>query len=136
MRSRPVALLLADLGVERTHSRPRAPDDNPYSESQSRTLRHRPDFPARFGSPEDARAFLGPFSDWHNTGHRHSGTGLLTPAVVHAGLAEQIAAERAITLTRACATHPERFVRHAPRPPEIPTAVWTDPPKPKEEPTQ
>jgi putative transposase len=136
MRSKSVALLLADLGVEKTHSRPHVSNDNPYSEAQFRTLKYRPDFPARFGSLEDARAFLGPFFDWYNHEHHHSGIGLLTPAVVHAGLAERVTAERQQTLERAYAAHPERFVRHAPRPPALPTAVWINPPKPKEEPTQ
>jgi putative transposase len=133
MRSKTVALLLADLGVEKTHSRPHVSNDNPYSESQFRTLKYRPDFPARFGSLEDARAFLGPFFDWYNHEHHHSGIGLLTPAVVHAGQAEAVTAERRLTLARAYATHPERFVRHAPRPPVLPTAVWINPPKPKED---
>jgi len=136
MRSKSVALLLADLGVEKTHSRPHTSNDNPYSEAQFRTLKYRPDFPARFGSLEDARAFLGPFFTWYNHEHRHSGIGLLTPAVVHAGRAEQVTAERGLTLARAFQAHPERFVRHPPRPPAMPAAVWINPPKPKEEQTQ
>jgi len=136
MRSKSVALLLADLGVEKTHSRPHTSNDNPYSEAQFRTLKYRPDFPARFGSLEDARAFLGPFFTWYNEEHRHSGIGLLTPAVVHAGRAERVTAERGLTLARAFQAHPERFVRHPPRPPAMPAAVWINPPKPKEEQTQ
>ena len=132
MRSKTVALLLADLGVERTHSRPHVSNDNPYSESQFRTLKYRPDFPARFGSLEDARAFLGPFFDWYNHEHHHRGIGLLTPAVVHAGRAQEVIAGRRLTLARAYEAHPERFVRHAPRPPELPDAVWINPPTPKE----
>ena len=89
-----------------------------------------------FGDPEDARAFLGPFFTWYNHEHRHSGIGLLTPAVVHAGRAEQVTAERGLTLARAFQAHPERFVRHPPRPPAMPAAVWINPPKPKEEQTQ
>ena len=136
MRSKPVALLLADLGVERTHSRPHVSNDNPFSESQFRTLKYRPTFPARFGSLEDARAFCRGFFPWYNTQHRHSGIGLLTPAVVHAGLAAQATAARAITLTRAYEAHPERFVRRPPTPPALPTAVWINPPTKKEEPPQ
>jgi putative transposase len=136
MRSKPVALLLADLGVERTHSRPHVSNDNPFSESHFRTLKYRPAFPARFGSLEDARSFCAEFFTWYNGEHRHSGIGLLTPAVVHAGLAAEATAARAVTLTRAYEAHPERFVRHPPRPPQVPTAVWINPPTKKEEPTQ
>lgn len=133
MTSKTVALLLADLGVEKTHSRPHVSNDNPYSESQFHTLKSRPDFPARFGSLEDARAFLGPFFAWYNHEHHHAGIGLLTPAVVHAGQAEAVTAGRRLTLARAYEAHPERFVRHPPRPPALPDAVWINPPKPKEE---
>jgi len=136
MRSKPIALLLADLGVERTHSRPHVSNDNPFSESQFRTLKYRPDFPARFGSLEDARSFCRLFFGWYNTQHRHSGIGLLTPADVHHGRAAEVTAGRAITLARAYEAHPERFVRHAPRPPVLPTAVWINPPTRKEEPPQ
>ena len=133
MRSKPVALLLADLGVERTHSRPHVSNDNPFSESQFRTLKYRPAFPARFGSLEDARAFCREFFSWYNDEHRHSGIGLLTPAVVHAGRAAEVTAARAVTLARAYEAHPERFVRRPPTPPEVPTAVWINPPAKKKE---
>jgi putative transposase len=136
MRSKPVALLLADLGVERTHSRPHVSNDNPFSESQFRTLKYRPTFPARFGSLEDARAFCHVFFTWYNTQHRHSGIGLLTPADVHAGRATEITAARAVTLDAAYAAHPERFVRRPPTPPAVPTAVWINPPASKEMPPQ
>jgi putative transposase len=136
MRSKPVALLLADLGVERTHSRPHVSNDNPFSESQFRTLKYRPTFPDRFGSLEDARAFCADFFTWYNTQHRHSGIGLLTPADVHAGRAPEITAARVLTLDAAYAAHPERFVRRPPTPPEVPTAVWINPPARQEVPTQ
>ena len=136
MRSKPVALLLADLGIERTHSRPHVSNDNPFSESQFRTLKYRPTFPDRFGSIEDARAFCHVFFTWYNTQHRHSGIGLLTPADVHAGRATEITAARAVTLDAAYAAHPERFVRRPPTPPEVPTAVWINPPTTKEAPPQ
>jgi len=136
MRSKSVELLLADLGIERSHSRPHVSDDNPYSEAQFKTLKYRPDFPARFGSLEDARAFCAVFFTWYNTVHRHSGIGLLTPADVHAGRAAGITAARAVTLDAAYAAHPERFVRHPPRPPQVPTAVWINPPTDKEMPPQ
>jgi putative transposase len=136
MRSKPVALLLADLGVERTHSRPHVSNDNPFSESQFRTLKYRPAFPARFGSLEDARAFCHDFFTWYNTQHRHSGIGLLAPADVHAGRAVEITAARAVTLDAAYATHPERFVRRPPRPPQVPSAVRINPPARKEDEAQ
>jgi len=136
MRSKPVALLLADLGVERTHSRPHVSNDNPFSESQFRTLKYRPTFPARFGSLEDARAFCRGFFPWYNTQHRHSGIGLLTPADVHHGRAAEVTAARAFTLATAYEAHPERFVRRPPTPPALPTAVWINPPTKKEEPPQ
>ncbi len=136
MRSKPVALLLADLGIERSHSRPHVSDDNPFSEAQFKTLKYRPTFPDRFGSIEDARSFCGRFFTWYNTCHRHSGIGLLTPADVHAGRATEITAARAVTLDAAYAAHPERFVRHPPRPPEVPAAVWINPPTGKEMPPQ
>jgi putative transposase len=136
MRSKPVALLLADLGVERTHSRPHVSNDNPYSESAFRTLKYRPAFPARFGSIEDARAFCREFFSWYNTEHRHSGIGLLTPADVHHGRAAEVTAARAVTLARAYEAHPERFTRQPPQPPQVPTAVWINPPARKEEPPQ
>ncbi len=133
MRSKPVALLLADLGVERTHSRPHVSNDNPFSESQFRTLKYRPAFPARFGSLEDARAFCHEFFAWYNGEHRHSGIGLLTPAIVHAGRAAEVTAARAVTLDAAYLAHPERFVRRPPTPPVVPTAVWINPPANDEE---
>jgi putative transposase len=90
MKSKPVALLLSDLGVTKTHSRPHTSDDNPYSESQFKTLKYRPDFPERFGSIEDARNFCQSFFAWYNKEHRHSGIGLLTPECVHYGRAQGV----------------------------------------------
>ena len=132
MRSKPVALLLADLGIEQSHSRPHVSNDNPYSEAAFKTLKYRPTFPDRFGSLEDARAFCVGFFLWYNTVHRHSGIGLLTPADVHAGRAPEITAARAVTLDAAYAAHPERFVHRPPTPPVVPGAVWINPPTTKE----
>lgn len=128
MTSKPVALLLADLGVTKTHSRPHVSDDNPFSEAQFKTLKYRPDFPERFGSIEDARAHCRVFFAWYNTEHRHSGIGLLTAHDVHHGLADKRVAARTHVLTAAHAAHPERFVGGVPRPPARPTAVWINPP--------
>ena len=128
MTSKPVALLLADLGVTKTHSRPHVSDDNPFSESHFKTLKYRPDFPDRFGSKEHARSFCQQFFPWYNTEHHHSGLGLLTPEVVHTRRAEQVRSLRHHTLDAAFAAHPERFVRKPPQPPALPTEVWINPP--------
>jgi len=128
MRSKPVALLLADLGVTKSHSRPHVSDDNPFSESHFKTLKYRPGFPDRFGSIEDARAFCVAFFAWYDTEHRHSGIALLTPEDVHYGRATERLAARGVVLDAAYAAHPERFVRRPPRPAAPPTAVWINPP--------
>ena len=129
MTAKPVAFLLAELGVTKSHSRPHVSNDNPYSESQFRTMKYRPEFPDRFGSYQDAHAFCGRFFRWYNDEHRHSGIGFHTPADVHYGRAELVRARRANVLTAAYAAHPERFVRNPPAPPALPTAVWINQPK-------
>ena len=129
MTSKPVALLLADLGVTRSHSRPQVSNDNPFSEAQFKTLKYRPDFPERFGSLEDARVFCQAFFPWYNDEHRHSGIGLMTPAAVHDGRASALRDARQRVLMTAYAAHPERFVRKPPQPPVLPHAVWINPPK-------
>ena len=128
MKSKCVALMLSDLGVTKTHSRPHVSNDNPFSESQFKTMKYRPEFPTRFGSIEDARAFGVDFFNWYNTEHRHSGIALLTPEMVHYGLAEQVRLNRNVTLQQAYQEHPERFVRKQPEPPRLPDAVWINPP--------
>jgi putative transposase len=128
MTSKPVAFLLADLGVAKTHSRPYTSTDNPYSEAQFKTLKYRPGFPARFDSIEHARAFCREFFAWYNHHHRHGGIGLMTPATVHYGRAERTHAERQRVLDRAYAATPERFVRRAPTPPPVPVAAWINKP--------
>ena len=129
MIAKPVALLLSDLGVTKSHSRPQVSNDNPFSEAHFKTLKYRPDFPQRFGSIEDARAFLVDFFDWYNTEHRHSGIGLLTPEMVHYGRAKSILAARQDVLQAAYEAHPERFVCKPPQPPALPEAVWINRPK-------
>jgi len=128
MSSKPVAFLLADLGVTKTHSRPHVSNDNPYSESQFRTLKYRPGFPDRFGCIQDSRAFCQGFFRWYNGEHRHSGLGLLTPAMVHYGQAQNILRKRQEVLDVAYQLHPERFVRSAPKPPVLPSEVWINKP--------
>jgi len=129
MTSKSVALLLADLGVSKSHSRPHVSNDNPYSEAQFKTLKYRPGFPDRFGSIEHARAVSGSLFSWYNHQHHHTGLGLLTPAAVHSGQALAIVEQRNIVLTSAYAAHPERFVRKPPRAAAVPAAVWINPPR-------
>ncbi len=129
MISKSVALLLADLGVSKTHSRPHVSNDNPFSESQFKTLKYHPEFPDRFGSLQDARSFLGDFFLWYNTMHHHSALGWLTPYDVHYGLAQTRLAEREAALRKAFAATPERFVRGVPIPPALPQAVWINKPR-------
>lgn len=129
MRSKPVALLLADLGITKSHSRPHVSDDNPFSESQFKTLKYRPGFPDRFGSIQDGRSFCQDFFPWYNCEHRHSGIGLLTPEMVHYGKAESVIGQRRIVLSSAFDAHPERFVRGLPVPPPLPKAAWINKPK-------
>jgi len=128
MRSKTVAQLLADLGVTKTHSRPYVSDDNPYSESQFKTIKYMPKFPGRFGPIEHAREFCTGFFPWYNTEHRHSGIGLMTPEMVHYGLAEEVWKARQEVLLKAYAAHPERFVKKVPEPPRLPEAVWINQP--------
>jgi putative transposase len=132
MRSKPVAFLLADLGVLKTHSRPYTSTDNPYSEAQFKTLKYRPEFPDRFDSIEHARAFCREFFSWYNHEHRHSGIGLMTPAAVHHGQAKALHTQRQRVLEAAYAATPERFVRRPPRPPALPTAAWINKPTTEE----
>lgn len=128
MASKPVAFLLADLGVTKTHSRPHTSNDNPFSESHFKTLKYRPDFPARFDAIEQARDFCRGFFSWYNFDHRHSGIAFLTPNIVHHGLAEPALAIRHAALTTAYQAHPERFPNGAPAPTALPTEVFINPP--------
>lgn len=127
--SKTVAQLLADLCVERSHSRPHVSNDNPFSESQFATMKGHPEFPDRFVSYEHAHSFCRSFFPWYNTEHRHSGITYLTPEMVHTGQAPLVLAQRAKVLEAAYAAHPERFVRRAPKPPALPEAVWINPPR-------
>ena len=128
MTSKPVAFLLADLGVTQSHSRPHVSDDNPYSEAQFKTLKYRPDFPPQFESIEAARLHCRTFFTWYNDEHRHTGIGLHTAADVHHGRASAVRAQRAVVLTAAYEAHPERFVRKPPVPPKLPATSWINKP--------
>ena len=133
MRSKPVAFLLADLSVTKTHSRPYTSNDNPYSESQFRTLKYRPEFPDRFGCIQDSRAFCQRFFPWYNDQHRHSGIGMMTPAMVHYGQAPCIREKRQTVLDAAYLAHPDRFVRRPPTPLQLPKEVWINKPQNSDE---
>jgi putative transposase len=133
MTSKTVTELLSDLNITQSHSRPHVSDDNPYSEAQFKTLKYRPDFPASFASIEAARLHCQRFFSWYNEEHRHSGIGLHAPADVHYGTAEAVRDKRAGVLEAAYAAHPERFVRHAPVPPKLPTVAAINPPPAPEE---
>jgi putative transposase len=128
MTSHSVAQLLGTLGVTKSHSRPHVSNDNPFSESQFKTMKYRPEFPHRFGGYDDALSFCRHFFAWYNDEHYHSGIGLVTPAMLHYGQAHQIVASRHATLENAYAAHPERFVNGLPSPPKLPSAVWINPP--------
>lgn len=130
MTSKPLALLLADLGITKTHSRPHVSNDNPYSEAQFKTMKYRPDYPKFFGSLADARAWAQEFFQWYNFVHRHSALGLLTPAVVHHGQTQSVLSARQAVLHQAYGAHPERFVKGRPSPAALPPAVWINRPQP------
>ena len=128
MRSKPVAALLVELDIAKSHSRPHVSDDNPYSESQFKTMKYRPDFPARFGCIEDARLHCQAFFSWYNTEHRHSGIGYMTPQAVHYGQAPALRDARQVALDAAFLATPKRFKGRRPKPHALPTAAWINPP--------
>ena len=129
MISKPVALLMSDLGVTKTHSRPHVSNDNPFSESGFKTMKYRPDYPARFGCLADARSWAGEFFRWYNYDHHHTGIGLLTPADVHFGRAHEVLDQRRQVLYAAYQKNPERFVKGMSIPAQLPLAVWINPPE-------
>lgn len=130
MKSKGLAELLVDLGVIKSHSRPHVSDDNPFSESQFKTLKYRPDFPGNFGSIQDARAFCSGFFDWYNNDHRHSGIAMLTPAQVHYGNPQEVLQQRHQVVMAARQAHPERFPNGDPRLKALPAEAWINPPPP------
>lgn len=130
MTSKPVSALLVDLGVTRSHSRPRVSNDNPFSEAQFKTMKYLHDFPKSFATVQDAREFCEGFFAEYNHVHRHSGIGWHTPASVHFGTAAAVDDARQVTLNAAYAAHPERFARR-PTPPKIPKQSWINEPQPE-----
>ena len=131
MKAKATALLLADLGVIKSHSRPCTSNDNPFSESCFKTLKYQPQLAKRFGSIQDTKTFCRAFFDWYNQHHRHLGIGLMTPDQIHYGQAAKVHAARQKTLDYAFRANPNRFVNKAPGPPHKPTAVWINPPAQK-----
>lgn len=129
MKSKPLAQLLADLNVERSHSRPRVSNDNPFSESQFKTMKYHADFPGRFATEEDAREWCRGFFEWYNHHHRHEGIGFFTPAAVHFGRHRKIGRVRQQALDAAFARNPERFVAGRPSSPVVPAVVWINRPE-------
>jgi len=128
MKAKPVEMLLVDLGVTKSHSRPYKSNDNPFSEAQFRTLKYRPDFPERFGSTQDALAFCRSFFRWYNDQHYHTGLALLTPATVHYGNVRAVLERRQQALDAAYEANPQRFVRGRPLVASPPTQVWINRP--------
>ena len=133
MTSKLVSQLLIDLDVTKTHSRPHVSNDNCYSEAQFKTLKYRPDFPARFENIQIAKSFNEKFFAWYNTAHNHSGIAMLTPETVHYGRAQQEIDKRQAALDEHYAAHPERFVRMPPKHPSVPVGVYINPPTPNSE---
>ena len=128
MTSNSMAQMLAKLGVDRSHSRPRVSNDNPFSESQFKTMKYCPTWPGRFSGRQHANGWSGSFLHWYNHDHRHEGIGLFTPADVHFGRYLELQPVRQRTLDAAFAAHPERFVKGSPTPPTVPTEVWINRP--------
>jgi putative transposase len=128
MIAKTTAQLCVELGITKSHSRPHVSNDNPYSESQFKTLKYFPGFPERFGSLQDSIAFCRPFFQWYNNEHRHGGIALVTPADMHYGMAEEVVHQRKLVLRAVFEEHPERFVKGIPSPPDLPKAAWINPP--------
>lgn len=129
MTSKPVAFMLADLGVTKSHSRPHVSDDNPHIESLFKTAKYQPEFPATFANLAEARAFCRAFFEWYNNEHRHSSLALLTPADVHLGHADRKLTQRQAVLDAAHIAHPERFVRGQPKVRQVPVASYINRPQ-------
>ena len=129
MTSKPVAFMLADLGVTKSHSRPHVSDDNPHIESLFKTAKYQPEFPATFANLAEARVFCRAFFEWYNNQHRHSSLALLTPADVHHGRADRKLKLRQVVLNAAHAAHPERFVNGKPKVQKLPVASYINQPQ-------
>lgn len=131
MKSTPVVSLHARLDVAKSCSRPHVSNDNPFSESQFKTMKYAPGFPQRFeGGFEEASTFSQGFFPWYNNEHRHSGIEFLTPAMVHQRLADNVLADRYIRMLAAYQANPGRFIQGPPRPRILQRAVYINRPDP------
>lgn len=128
MKSKSVKELLSDLDVRPSYSRPRVSNDNPFSEAGFKTMKYSPDFPARFGSLEEAQTFCRDYFAWYNQEHYHTGIALLTPAQVHYGEAEAVLARRQATLDAAFEQAPKQFGHRRPLVTRLPQTVWINRP--------
>jgi hypothetical protein len=128
MTSKPVAFLLADLGVTKSHSRPHVSDDNPHIESFFKTTKYQPAFPATFMNIVEAREFFHIFANWYNTQHRHSALALLMPGDVHHGHAPQRLQRCQDIMQIAYDAHPERFVNGKPKVRQLSSASYINRP--------
>jgi putative transposase len=129
MRSKTLSQTMVTLGIAQSFSRPHVSDDNPFSESQYKTLKYRLDFPVRFTSASHAENHCQDFFAWYNEEHHHVSLGLMTPDDVHHGLAQKKWRQRERTLIAAFKVHPERFPHGVPSPPLVPTQVWINKPQ-------
>jgi len=128
MQAKGLAQFLADMGITKTNSRLHVSNDNPFSERQFKTMKYRPQFPRRFDSQVEGRDFCRAFVDWYNREHYHSAMAYLTPETVHYGRAGEVLASRQVLLMEAYAANPSRFIGGPPRVPQLPGAVWINPP--------
>ena len=128
MTATSTAKLMERLGVAKSHSRPRVPDDNPFIEAHYKTFKYQPDFPGTFDGIEAARLYCQRFVHWYNTIHYHSGIAYLTPLSVHTGQFEAVRNKRQAALDKAFAAHPTRFTHGRPLAPSPPTQVWINQP--------
>ncbi len=129
MRAKTPAELLVDLGVAASFSRPRVSNDNPFSESQFKTLKYYPSFPECLFGVEHARAYLRHWFPWYNEEHLHAGIGFMTPEAVHFNRAADLQAQRTRVLQAAFAANPARFKHCMPTPPDLPAVVGINIPK-------
>lgn len=134
MKAKSLALLFADLGISKSHSRPHVSNDNPYSEAHFKTLKYRPEFPEFFASVQAARVFMPDLVHWYNHEHRHSALAFLTPADVHFGRAQEVLAQRNVAMQQAWQQHPRRFHPGGPATYALPNAVYIN--RPNEEPVE
>jgi len=102
------------LDITCSHSRPRVSNDNPFSESQFKTLKYQPDYPGRFDDVAQARQWCETYFQWYNGQHHHSGLAGFTPEQVFTGQYREVAAIKQRALDARFARNPERFVKGRP----------------------